>query len=627
MTNDEVAQDVKDDLLAKPNFPGVRLKPRMPTRVGQPVDVSRGRALFKGADGNGVMVAIRFPRQAEWMALPGGEPQADLHLTLAYLGSADEMDPDKLQALHDNLSAVAGRTRPIVGRIQGYGRFTNGDEDVVWAGFDAPGLDELRHAVLLAVRDAALEPAGDHGWTPHVTLGYSEDESQMAGWLDEMERRQDVPAETVLVNFVSLVCGGNEAMMRLRGEPGTEDKWPQEVLPPQTFSALQSPMEEAFGSMEELEAWRAGRGPVLVRPVPGGVQCVLVKKGGAVRAAVQGLPERALVRLDDLVGAMRRIDHDYVIEGYLCARDLEGRWLAPDEIPAMLDASELAQPIFLACDLLVMDGDLTGRPARERLELLRALVPEGGGHAVVPPQVESMEDDDFGGAVDEALRWRPSDGEGLLVLGVTCVEAGSAYEHGETDAVAQAELPPLAKAFAFGAGPGAGTEHPDWRRRPKADQKPKPNFPAAKYSQDQPRDEEGQWAETGASGRPESTGRSRGLSGRSKEVVMWHGTTEDRAKKILAEGFRPGGESDWTLTTSRATAWGYARTRSGQRIGKGPVVLRVTIPRVQAERMLHRGTSGMSPYTSPWGGRERHDMHAARQRIPSKYVQHEPEVD
>jgi hypothetical protein len=72
------------------------------------------------------------------------------------------------------------------------------------------------------------------------------------------------------------------------------------------------------------------------------------------------------------------------------------------------------------------------------------------------------------------------------------------------------------KEFAFGAGPGATTEPPDWARRPKADQVARPNFlrpektedalylteadieaDIEKFDPNQARDERGRWTDSG----------------------------------------------------------------------------------------------------------------------------------
>lgn len=438
--SDEVAEDVKDDLLVAPNFPSApRLKPRLPTR-GPAKRLSPDLVTYeKAADHAGAMVALRIPPfAARQVALPGGEPAEDLHVTLVYLGDAASLEPGAVSRLRDGLAAVAARTPPLSGRISGYGRFrkpAEGDtgeaEDVIWVGLDSADLPELRHAVLRACRDAAVEPQGDHGFTPHVTLAY----------VEPGEGEDSMPPDVqVTIKYISLVVSGEEAAYRLSGQDSAGDEKPQRTMPDETFSVVMQPKVGAFATIERLEEWAQGRGDLMVRADVGGPDCVVVKKGSDVRVAVRGWDAEE-VQFGDLVGAMGRIDHDYIVYGWLQAKDLRGRWVSdPGELEEVLSAEKIATPVFLPCNLIAMDGDLTGRTARERWELMRALVPEAGGHVVVPMQIICRADQELEAAVDEAMRWRPSSGEGMEPVGVSCVPAESKYEHGETDQMARLTL-------------------------------------------------------------------------------------------------------------------------------------------------------------------------------------------
>lgn len=126
----------------------------------------------------GVMVAFSPSREVcERLAnttLAAGfdaEVPEQIHLTIAYCGKTDEVDESKF------LSAVksyAAQMRPMEGNVAGLGIFANGEEHVLWASADVPGLDEFRVG-LLPILEAIGAPArNDHGYTPHITLAYSE---------------------------------------------------------------------------------------------------------------------------------------------------------------------------------------------------------------------------------------------------------------------------------------------------------------------------------------------------------------------------------------------------------------------------------------------------------------------
>jgi len=191
----------------------------------------------------------------------------------------------------------------------------------------------------------------------------------------------------------------------------------------------------------------------------------------------------------------------------------------------VLCADLVANPVFMPSDLLVLDGDLTGTPAEERLELLRGLMPAAGSHVVLPLQVVCRADEELEAAVDRCLAWRPSEGSGMAPGGVTAVQAAATYVHGPSEALAALWLRTGASKEADGmGGAGAGpTEPPDWPKRPPGRHVDEPGFltPEAKsaggerpdvtmgellemvgrsvlkYSPDQDRDDAGRWTSGG----------------------------------------------------------------------------------------------------------------------------------
>jgi len=95
-------------------------------------------------------------------------PAHKLHLTMKFLGDADENSVSALMAASD---AVAARHRPFEMELGGVGAFPNFRRPrVVWLGVDPdPRLELLHHDVELAAADVGYEVEG-RPFRPHVTL-------------------------------------------------------------------------------------------------------------------------------------------------------------------------------------------------------------------------------------------------------------------------------------------------------------------------------------------------------------------------------------------------------------------------------------------------------------------------
>lgn len=128
------------------------------------------------SDHPGLLVALWPPPDvAHALAVDGGEPEEDLHLTLAYCPTAN---PDQIQLaqLIVRLSELAGHQRPVGAKVSGLGVFrTAGGDDgkhVLYASVDAPDLDSLRMGACRTLCDVGLDKSKEHGYTPHITLEY-----------------------------------------------------------------------------------------------------------------------------------------------------------------------------------------------------------------------------------------------------------------------------------------------------------------------------------------------------------------------------------------------------------------------------------------------------------------------
>lgn len=130
--------------------------------------------------GGDLIVAWWLPLElAQSLVIPGGVAAEDMHLTLLYLGDPSLYDLDLVTALvkvHASAHCYDGHVK---GAIGGMGRFVGeGDQDVVVALVDSPGLTHLRRCLREdlycygAVPEGSPLNAEEHGFIPHVTLGY-----------------------------------------------------------------------------------------------------------------------------------------------------------------------------------------------------------------------------------------------------------------------------------------------------------------------------------------------------------------------------------------------------------------------------------------------------------------------
>lgn len=137
---------------------------------------------------NSAMIALPVPSDvAERLnsaivraELPEGttlvEPR-DMHVTLMFLGSAAELEPERVEIAARVAAWASELDAPLVARIGGIGRFTGNESDAekgdaVYASVDADWLPLARETVVYLMRSMGIEPGSAHGFTPHITLGY-----------------------------------------------------------------------------------------------------------------------------------------------------------------------------------------------------------------------------------------------------------------------------------------------------------------------------------------------------------------------------------------------------------------------------------------------------------------------
>lgn len=121
------------------------------------------------------MIAFYIPPEVgEQLLIPGGEKLDDLHLTLAYLGDAEELED--IERLKRCVAEYAARQYRIAGVIGGILRFSKVNADntqAFCATFDSPDLPAFRNGLISdLVWRADIDEPRDYGFIPHVTLAY-----------------------------------------------------------------------------------------------------------------------------------------------------------------------------------------------------------------------------------------------------------------------------------------------------------------------------------------------------------------------------------------------------------------------------------------------------------------------
>jgi 2'-5' RNA ligase len=101
-------------------------------------------------------------------AMPGGLEPEKMHVTMAYLGLAADVDKDAVQKALESLPARL----PFTARVSGHARFTGGEEDVLVALVDAPEIEQLRMDLLKALAKQGIDVPREHGFTAHLTISY-----------------------------------------------------------------------------------------------------------------------------------------------------------------------------------------------------------------------------------------------------------------------------------------------------------------------------------------------------------------------------------------------------------------------------------------------------------------------
>jgi 2'-5' RNA ligase len=121
----------------------------------------------------GAMIALFVPKNtAKKIAVSGGLPPEELHVTLAYLGEANQIKD--VGAIQRHLEKFANSHAPIKVKVGGIGKFSQVGEDgkqAFYLSVDSPELPDFRQSVMDGLNGIVDIPQ-EHGFTPHMTLKY-----------------------------------------------------------------------------------------------------------------------------------------------------------------------------------------------------------------------------------------------------------------------------------------------------------------------------------------------------------------------------------------------------------------------------------------------------------------------
>lgn len=166
----------------------------------------------------GIMIAFMLDNNAaRSLALPGGEPVEDLHITLAYLGDMADATFD-VDRLKQELISFASESIPLHGSTGELGRFSPSDssdgKSPIVALVNIPGLQEWRANLVKRIESMGVEVAKNFDYTPHITLAYIDANAPLPV--------EDVPSVDLVLDRIWLCIGAKRISF-----PIGDEQYPQ----------------------------------------------------------------------------------------------------------------------------------------------------------------------------------------------------------------------------------------------------------------------------------------------------------------------------------------------------------------------------------------------------------------
>lgn len=133
----------------------------------------------------GMVALVPTAADAQRLAVDGGLPVDEIHLTLLFLGDAADWDDTSRAALLDAMQPLAG-TGPVDGDGFALSVFNTGSDEkdtCIVLGVGGQAVDDIHSAVVEAAPPDNL-PEQHLPWVAHVSLVYTDDLTKLAGLVD-----------------------------------------------------------------------------------------------------------------------------------------------------------------------------------------------------------------------------------------------------------------------------------------------------------------------------------------------------------------------------------------------------------------------------------------------------------
>lgn len=158
--------------------------------VGRREKPTRPEVAAAGSGHTGAMIAlVPSAEHVDRLAVDGGEPAEELHLTVMYLGEAADIPEGVRAALHDVAAAYAASTAVIEGdgfAVNAFNPHTEDRETALVMGVGGQPLADMHAGVSGRVGKLMTAPDNHAPWVPHITFKYSDDLGEIPGLVDKL---------------------------------------------------------------------------------------------------------------------------------------------------------------------------------------------------------------------------------------------------------------------------------------------------------------------------------------------------------------------------------------------------------------------------------------------------------